>query len=79
MLKKKAKRADDLYKKDISNFFVCLVVLNPTSWSCFRFIEMFVVGLTVSLAIYRAIDLAISKTVWTERGVAINFSGLSLW
>lgn len=52
------------------NFFIYLIVVELTNWSYFRFIKMFIVGLTTSLAI--------DRTILMEINVTVNFSELSL-
>ena len=64
---------------DLANrprFFVGAAMDLP-GWPYFRFIEMFVVELAVSLG--KADDLAISRAVLMGADVVVGFSGLSLW
>lgn len=76
---KKTKRACDLSKREVQDFIVYLVVVDPTDQLCFRFIRMIMMILTIGLAIDRAVGLAIGGVVLTKKKVAVGFFGLSLW
>ena len=52
------------------------MVVKPRGYTCFCFIEIFMVNLTIGLS--EAVYLAIIEAVLIEKKVAIDFSELSL-
>lgn len=53
--------------------------MDPIRWSCFCFIEIFILGLIISLAINGVVGLAISGAMSTKREVSVIFFGLTIW